>query len=254
MNWNYSTVLIHYNNDAYHENKAVSAALSNNVDGFISIPMDVNADCYRRAKESDIPIVFVHSSGNRDFHNILLTDHDAQRQIAEEICRCGHRRIGIISSVTEHHIADRHIEYLMEQFAALDCPLSDQFIYTSTMSNVRAGYEGFEHLISLDDPPTAILALNSEMLLGARIAALDHGLRISEDISLTGAADSSLDDHPALRSLTRMCYPITEIAGEAVNIMMKSLDSKHKNIPFELVTSTYDAPVLWGSSIGPRNS
>ena len=104
-------------------------------------------------------------------------------------------------------------------------------------------------MLSLERRPTAVICLNSGLLLGSKMAALEHRLRIPSDISLTGMTESTMTESPLLRNITSISFPIPSAAAEAVRVIMRSIDNRQNDRPDELVTTGFNARTYWADSI-----
>jgi DNA-binding LacI/PurR family transcriptional regulator len=81
------------------------------------------------------------------------------------------------------------------------------------------GYQAMQRLLSLTERPTAVLASDDIIALGALKAAHDLGLRVPQDISITGfdGIDLTRFVSPAL---TTVRQPIEEMSRQALQLLM----------------------------------
>ena len=84
----------------------------------------------------------------------------------------------------------------------------------------RAGREAAQHLLELARPPTAIVAANDLMALGAMAAAQARGLVVGQEVSITGFDDIPLAEH-AHPSLTTVRQPIYDIGTKVCRMLIK---------------------------------
>ena len=133
----------------------------------------------------------------------------------------GHTRIGFIQGNVEHQASwDRRKGYeraLLERGIGLDAELYRQGNWT-----FDSGIEQGKSLLSLPEPPTAIVAGNDEAAAGVLRAAWRAGIRCPEQLSVVG-----FDDVPLARQstppLTTVRQPIYEIASNAMMILANDL-------------------------------
>ena len=84
---------------------------------------------------------------------------------------------------------------------------------------------------------TAVYAISDVMAIGAIRAILDKGLRVPEDISITGFDGSTLAEYynPKIVSIRQ---PHKDMAARSVELLFSMIDlhkgSCHEIIPFEL--------------------
>jgi LacI family transcriptional regulator len=87
---------------------------------------------------------------------------------------------------------------------------------------VPGGRAAAERLLSLPDPPTAILGFNDNLASAASQAAVAHGLSLPRDLSVIGFDDA---EHAALvtPALTTVRQPLREMARMSVDLLDRLL-------------------------------
>jgi LacI family transcriptional regulator len=96
--------------------------------------------------------------------------------------------------------------------------------------------------------PTAILAQNDDMAVAAIAAARDLGLAVPADVSVAGF-DNSEVSRTAWPQLTTVHQPVREMAWDAANRLITSLDGetdsaapRRRDHPHELLVRASTAP------------
>jgi DNA-binding LacI/PurR family transcriptional regulator len=84
----------------------------------------------------------------------------------------------------------------------------------------RAGREIGGQLLDMPKPPTAIVACNDLMALGAMSAAQERGLVVGQDIAITGFDDTPWAEH-AHPPLTTVHQPIYRIGTMVCEMLVK---------------------------------
>ena len=103
-------------------------------------------------------------------------------------------------------------------------------------------------LLSLPDPPTAIISGSDEQAYGVYLAARDHGLRIPEDLSVVGNDDVDLCQWISPQ-LTTVRQPLAAMAREATRMVIElARGGVRPNPRVELATSV----VVRASTAPPR--
>jgi LacI family transcriptional regulator len=111
------------------------------------------------------------------------------------------------------------------------------------------GYEATRKLLSLNPPPTAVIACNDLMALGAISAAQKQGLVVGRDIVITGFDDIPLAEH-SHPSLTTVHQPIYDIGRRICDMLIgliqgRELSNGHILLQPELI-------VRESSGMGPK--
>jgi DNA-binding LacI/PurR family transcriptional regulator len=99
-----------------------------------------------------------------------------------------HNRIGIIyGALSASSFRDRLAGY-KKALASNGIEYSDELIVEGG-SRLEDGYNAMEKLLSLKNPPTAVFGSNDTMAIGAMKKINEAGLKVPDDISITGFDD-----------------------------------------------------------------
>jgi LacI family transcriptional regulator len=114
---------------------------------------------------------------------------------------------------------------------------------------IEDGYQAAKKLLKLSARPTALIAVNDLLAMGALRAAHDLGLRIPRDLSLVGYDDIPMADYlvPRLTTVSKDAYTLGTTAFEVLMARMQSPDLPRQRIQspakFIIRESTGRAPV-----------
>src|SRR5580765_9066577 len=89
----------------------------------------------------------------------------------------------------------------------------------------QGGAEAMRQLLSLDPRPDGLFCFNDPMAMGAMNYALNHGVRIPEDIAVIGCGDLHYDDALSV-PLSSINQHSRRIGQEAARIALGILNSK----------------------------
>lgn len=185
----------------------------------------------------------------RDIAAVSAAHFAGARSVTAHLVGLGHRRLGVIGGpdgwlATDARLAGHHAA-LGEAGALTDREL----LYTAE-ATVEDGYRAAAALLDLPDRPTALVGFNDKIAVGALRAAYERGLRVPEDLSVTGFDDLDLSEatHP---TLTTVRQPLQEMGRLAVMLLMRilaghDLEALHIELATHLVVrdSTGPAPSL----------
>ena len=153
--------------------------------------------------------------------NTLLDDVAAAREIAAHVISFGHRDIAIIKGNPTHHSSEARLcgyrQAMTDAGLELNANRIEQGNYT-----FDSGYEAGQRIFAAEIIPTAILAQNDDMAVGALMAARDAGLSIPDDISIVGFDDSEISRIVWPR-LTTIRQPVSEMASTATDMLIATL-------------------------------
>lgn len=213
-------------NSRLTERRIICEMIDNRVDALMIAPVNTpNSDIsyLELLDEAGIPMLFVTSAYPNSGRPCVMCDlYGGMRSVVEALYRQGCRRMALLSGTEGVYSLDLRTagyrDFLRE--AGLDC----EHIYH--LDNVR--YEEAYALIrDLDEPQDdAYICVNDMMALGVVNALLERGVRIPEDVAVTGYDDvifSAVSQVP----ITTVRQDVRRIAAEAVN---RVLDMAQGNV------------------------
>jgi LacI family transcriptional regulator len=193
-------LLISTLSDAQLERPDDPNILRGRVDGLIMVGPRVPARLIRALRKRGMPVVLVDTAlEDHSMDTVLPEDRIGAGLLAEHLLAHGHRRFAILSGpdewVTNHERCAGFVDVLraarLEPVAVLHAEA------TTESTGYRLMQEALSH------QPTAVLAINDRMAMGAIDAAHGAGLSVPADIAVTGYDD--------IAPVARMSPPLTTI-------------------------------------------
>lgn len=222
----YRLVVIPLSSMAERPNEVVALARSAALDGVVlAPPASNNPQIIRDLEAAGICCARIAPTQELDLaYNVTIDDVAAARQIAEHVLSLGHRSIGIIKGDPTHAASDARLRgYLQALDGAGIVPASDR-IEDGNFSR-ESGYVAAGRLLALSERPTAILAQNDDMAVGALMAARDAGLAVPDELSIVGFDDSEIAQ-VSWPSLTTVRQPVYEMAIAAADMVIAQLEAR----------------------------
>ena len=172
---------------------------------------------------------------------VLPDNAQGGRLIAEHLLSLGHRRLAIVAGSTAlSTVADRlhGVQAALDAAGVRDVPvLEESFTRDGGRAAVRRVLE--EH-----PRTTAVLALNDDMAIGCLSELRAAGVRVPEQVSVTGFDDVAVagDLSPAL---TTVRLPMGEMGQRCLSLVLKEpgLRPRRQTVPAELVVRDSTGPV-----------
>ena len=92
----------------------------------------------------------------------------------------------------------------------------DPELIIETAFSSEGGYSAMTHLLELEQPPTAVFAVNDMIALGALTAAQTLGITVPDDLSIVGMDDifASMTTYPKLTTIAKPKYQIGTMAAQ----------------------------------------
>lgn len=154
--------------------------------------------------------------------NNTIDDVAAAREIAAHVVGLGHRAIGIIKGDPSHAATEARLLGYGQALHAAGIPMRLDWVEQGMFSR-ESGYEAGLRLLGGGDRPTAILAQNDDMAVGALLAARELGLDVPRDLSIVGFDDSEVSQISWPR-ITTVRQPVFEMAASAADMVIAQLD------------------------------
>ncbi|MEV6284534.1 LacI family DNA-binding transcriptional regulator [Kribbella sp. NPDC051770] len=183
----------------------------------------------------------------RDIASVSAAHFSGARQISAHLTSLGHRRIGVVAGPREWLASDARLgghAAALADAGSLPDPSLVRYVEPTTEEGHRAAGE----LLDLPDRPTALVAFNDKVAVGALQAAAERGLRVPEDLSVAGFDDIDVS-RATSPMLTTVRQPLQEMGRMAVSLLIRLLDrheveALHVELATELVVrgSTGPAP------------
>lgn len=202
------------------------------VDGFIIVRTRRNDERIRYLFGKNYPFtVFGRVEDRNDFPYIDEDGAYGMQQIADHLVSLGHTRIGCIAPDPELMFAATRLEGLKNGLAAHNIQLDESMHRVGDLTQ-KGGYEQAKFLLSGRTPPTAIVACNDLMAIGAMSAAQDLGLEVGRDVSITGFDDIPLAEyaHPSLTTVHQPIYQIGSMVCDMLINIVKGRTLEQKQI------------------------
>jgi LacI family transcriptional regulator len=218
----YTLILGNSDEDPEREKKLITMLLEEGVAGIILVPTNANMESYAALFSYGTPFVVIDRRLPIPDLDMVLVDGAAGAEMAvDHMVSLGHRRIGYVGGMK--HLSVMH-ERELGYMAALrkhNLPFVQEYLRQGN-NRLDGGYTAVCELISLPQPPSAILIANNMMTLGGLQAIHEDGLEIPGQISLIGFDD--MDWAASLRPpLTCVAQPAYEMGETAASILLERI-------------------------------
>jgi LacI family repressor for deo operon, udp, cdd, tsx, nupC, and nupG len=201
------------------EEEAVQQLLSANVDGLVMVVSDPSTSgALERLRSARLPYVLAYNR-HPDHPCVSVDSELAMRNLVAHLGNLGHQRIAL---VTGHlAVSDRAQQRRAGFLAGMkERGLDDTLLLEIPF--VEAAVSEISQFLRQSDRPTALVCSNDLIAIRAIRAAHKAGLRVPDDISITGFDGIALgeDLSPTLSTVTQ---PNVEIGKLAVDLLVNAL-------------------------------
>jgi LacI family transcriptional regulator len=159
---------------------------------------------------TDLDLDFVYVDED-SYHGLeLLTQH---------LIDLGHRRIGFIAAPADLMFCRYRLDGFRQTLEANGSAPDPRLIVAGDLTQ-SGGYRAAQELLALEPRPTAIIACNDLMALGAMSAAQEKGLAVGRDLSVGGFDDIPLCEH-SHPPLTTVRQPVYQIGRRITHMLIQ---------------------------------
>jgi LacI family transcriptional regulator len=208
--------------DPARELAVLTALHQRRVDGVILAPSaDPEHRALRYLRATRLPCVLVDRTPDPAFDQVGVNNREAMHELVDYVARLGHRRIGYIAGHPGFETTLERIVGYRNGLEQVGLDFDERYLVTGNASTASAD-EAAHALLSLPDPPTAIVTGNNMATIGAMRAVRARGLSVPADISIAGFDDFEWADCFEPR-LTLVAQPCEEIGRRAAFLLMERI-------------------------------
>jgi len=224
-NKGYSLFLCDSGGDLTVEMQLIFLMLSHKVDGIVIAPVGTDYSHLLETYKSGIPIVLI----DRYFPNIELPyitsdNYQGSYDAVNYLISCGHTRIGCIQGIPNSQTSMDRVHGYRDALQK-NAILIDESLIAGDNFSIENGYKQTRILFSMDNPPTAIIALSNRISLGVVNALSELKLMIPNDISII-----AFDEQPYSAYLGTPMTTIDLRKGEigqlSVEVLIKYIENQ----------------------------
>lgn len=229
---NYSMFMAASQRDPEREGIIIQAMRQHRVDGVIICSTTFSDEQSRHFSKYDIPIVVVNNQAAEDYrYSIYHDDVDGSRQLTRHLIELGHRKIAYLGNCHSGRTTlDRLVGYRQEM-ESNRLPVPANYVQEIPGSEPEKAKLAADHFLGLADRPTALVCFNDMMAIGMLKSLQEHGIRVPEEISITGF-DNIVFSNYTNPPLTTFDQPKRFIGQKAAELILSLLDSTSKiNVP-----------------------
>jgi LacI family transcriptional regulator len=183
---NYSLLVSAHEYSSEMEVLIVERMLQRGVDGLILMGTEHDARVINHVVRGETPHLFAWSYEDGNSRSVGFSNRRAMQQVAYHLITLGHRDIAVISGhLANNERARARLEGVIDAMllAGLELPAANIFYGDFT---VEAGRQGLRAMLALDPRPTALICATDLMAAGALSETQLLGVRVPEDLSITG--------------------------------------------------------------------
>ena len=197
----YQLLIINTSQKLAREIEALYDLARQKISGIVLFATQITAAHLTAVKEIGIPVIFLGQQ-HEDVHSMIYDDYAAGYEIGRYLLSKGHRNIAYLG-VTEQDAAvgiqrKRGFQEALRQGGGKEAAFCESGF------SMREAVKAASSLMDCQDQrPTAIACATDNIALGVMKSALSRGMRIPEDLSVTGFGGYEIAEviHPGLTTV-----------------------------------------------------
>ena len=211
-------IFTHTNYDPARLKSCIRRMVERSVDAIAVMTSEVEEASLGQAVRAGVPVVLMNQrklAGR--YPNIPVEYATGFREALVHLLALGHRDIGFISGPTSLNSAQGRKDAFKSALRAHGLTVRSEWIAAGNM-RVDGGRTAMEHLLAANPRPTAVLASNDLMAVGALQAAHEAHIRVPKELSIIGFDDLPITEMvtPALSTIR---HPRREVAARAFDCL-----------------------------------
>ncbi len=203
-------------------NPALQECRAANVDGIVYIAGHAR-QIHCIPADFDLPIVMTYAYATNDnIPSVVIDDEQGAYEVMCHLMENGHRRIAIITGREDNIHTKLRMRGIVRALYEYNCSFNPYLVTAGNWNREDAKY-ALEKLNIAENGVTAVFSMNDEMAAAAYDVIESSGLKVVDDISVTGFDDASIAQY-FRPGLTTSRLPLEEIGEKAAELLCGILD------------------------------
>lgn len=223
--YGYSVILCNANEETERQDGYIELMLARRVDGLLLTPVLEESPALRAAASQGVPMVFVDRAvPSMDAPVVRADGRVAIARLVDHLVDLGHERIAVITGPRRTLTGRERLTAFRTAMRSHQLDLPRELVRFGNFQT-DSGRRAAGQLLDLDEPPTAVFAIDNLMAMGASQEIRRRGLRIGSDIALAG-----FDDPPWFQLLdppmTTVSQPVGRMGALAVGMLVAAIGAE----------------------------
>jgi GntR family transcriptional regulator of arabinose operon len=248
----YSIILKNTRNSRSLEAKCLEELLQKDIDGLIVEPSKSHVYCrhvnlYDKLDEFKIPYVFIQGQylQMEEKPSVLMDDCKGGYLVTKHLIELGHREIVGVFKADDFQGQNRHKGYVKAQQEAGIPYNPEHVIWFYTEDREVHPYDCIRRMVKNKKRIDAVVCYNDETAVRVISVLRRMGIRVPEDVSITGYDNSYMANFGELK-LTTIAHPQERLGKMAAELLVELI--KNQEIPGEKKHILIEPEIVPGNS------
>ena len=245
----FSVILCNTDESESKQEQYLDVLVQKQVDGILLVPATSDGRIVDWIHKQRTPVVILDRAIEDVPVDMVRCDsQDGAYQLVQHLLALGHRQIGVLTGSRRVSTASERVAGYIQAMEEAEIQVHEGWIRYGTFSQ-DSGYEMAQRILEVDPRPTALLAGNNFIAVGAMRALRGAGLDVPGDMSVVSFDD--LTSHLLIEPfLTVADQPAYEMGQQAAALLLARLSGKapeeHQEIllPIQITARSSSGPPL----------
>jgi len=202
-----------------------------------------NETLYRAAGENYPIVVLDRVLASPSIKSVIVDNYNSMSVLMTGIVERGYRQCAFIGGPGYTDDTKERFQAFQDVLARHGIPFRRELYFTGNYRQ-ESGYQGMKILMMEAKMPEIIVCANDDMALGAIRALMDEGLRVPEDVAVSGFDNIDQADSAGL---TTVMIPNYERGYLAAHSLIENIKGGQN-----IETLKIPATVIWRNTVGSR--
>lgn len=235
----YSVLLSHSGENAEYFERSLQSLAERRVEGIILVSIQPSGSQFDLLEKTGVAHIFISSqSAEFAYPYIKIDDYQAAYDATTYLIEHGHQRIGVVGIDKKDVVAGiPRIKGYQQAMEDHELSIKADWVRNGDFG-VEMGEVGANYLLTRYPDMTAFFGASDEAAIGAIKACSKRGLRVPQDISISGFDDSmtALLSYPELTTIHQPLYQMGDMAvTEIINKCESNSEIVSQIVRYKLV-------------------
>lgn len=209
--------------------------------GCISLDSQMTNEFLNRVAKEQYPVVILDRIVENPYvKSIVVNNYEPMCELVQSVVNCGYRRFGFIGGLEGTTDNIERYQAFLDTLAKNKINFQREHYFAGNYRE-KSGYRAAKIMMLSESLPEALVCANDNMAIGAIKAFRENGIRVPEDIAVTGFDNCDLAE---LVGLTTVSIPNYERGYLAAQYLVENINGKKNTDPFKI-----SAKVKWRKTV-----
>lgn len=236
---NYDLLMVSGRDEAEEKKAVEKIVYGKRCDGVLLLCSRTTDPLIEQLDDEGVPFVVIGKPATRPDVNWVDNDNVQASYVAtKHLLDQGYRRIGFVSGSLSLVVSLDRLEGYKKALKDQNIAFNKDLIVYGDFDR-ETGYQAFKKLLTLEEPPDSVIAVDDVMALGVSRAAQELNLRLPEDLAIVGFNNTMLTEY-TYPPITSVDIKIYDLGYQAAKLLINQIENpdaerKHVIVPTRLI-------------------